>query len=519
MKNRVLVIHSDPEALGEIQQLLEAACPGLVEIVTAPSPAQGLGELAGEEVLLVFLSLEGITAEVACSFVDSCDCRARGVEVVVLATPETRPLADQLLDRGVGDVLGPEEVTTCSLSRAVRHAVEKSKIARTLSRTQEQLFQAQKMEAMGQLVSGVAHEFNNLMTVIVGFTKLIEHDLPRGSAGARRLREVECAAGRAIGLSRQLLTFGRRQPAERESLEISEVITKMGRTLCRLLGEDMELKLNQGPVTGVVVADRVQLEMALVNLVVNARDSMSAGGRLEISTREVILHEPLKLPLSTVEVGDYACVEVSDNGCGMSEELQMQAFEPFFTTKEAGKGTGLGLSAVLGAVRNCHGHIDLHSTPGEGTTFRMYLPIDRSIQTDRDEYASVHDVRGGSETLLVAEDEDEVREVIADTLESGGYRVLTARNGHQAREILDRQADEVDMVLSDMVMPGMGGRELGAWIREHHPDLPVVYMSGYGYSCQDDELVHDLELPKPFSPDQLLGRVRDVLDFPQTAHS
>jgi CheY-like chemotaxis protein len=269
----------------------------------------------------------------------------------------------------------------------------------------------------------------------------------------------------------------------------------------------------------VVVADRVQLEMALVNLAVNARDSMAPGGRLEISTREMILHEPIELPLSTVEVGEYASVEVRDNGCGMSEELQMQAFEPFFTTKEAGKGTGLGLSAVLGSIRNCRGHIDLRSTPGEGTTFRIYLPIDRAGCAARHESSYVREIQGGDETVLVAEDEDEVREVIVDTLETGGYRVFCARNGAEARDTLRSRADEIDMVLSDLIMPGMGGRELGAWIREHHPRMPVVFMSGYGCGLENDDLAHDLELPKPFTPDQLLQRVREVLDAPQTARS
>ena len=379
---------------------------------------------------------------------------------------------------------------------------------------ENQLRQAQKMQAIGQLAGGVAHDFNNLLTVVEGQLEMILSEMPAGDPLRRRLEEVEKAAQRASTLTRRLLAFSRMQVLQSKVLDLNVVISGMSQMLARLIGENIEMTLLPAPDLGRVKADPGQIEQVLMNLVVNARDAMPNGGRLTIETHNAHLDTTYVRQQAIVERGDYVVLIVSDTGRGMDGETQARIFEPFFTTKEPGQGTGLGLSMVYGVVKQSGGYIWVYSEPAKGATFKIYLP---HVADHAEENAPVEAVSAprGNETILFAEDEEGVRELVSSFLESKGYRVLPAADGVSARQTARSHNGEIDLLLTDVVMPKTGGRELAEDLCKAFPRLKVLFISGY----TTDFIVRNAILEsgaafvqKPFSMQFLAKKIREVLD-------
>jgi PAS domain S-box-containing protein len=383
---------------------------------------------------------------------------------------------------------------------------------------EEQLRQAQKMEAVGRLAGGVAHDFNNLLTVINGYSDLTLKRLPAEDPLRRNVEEVKRAGEHAANLTRQLLAFSRKQVLQPMIINLNEAVRETEKLLRRLIGEDVELRAALEPGLGSVKADPGQIEQVLMNLAVNARDAMPRGGKLTIGTENVYLDEEYAARHVSVAPGRYVMLAVSDTGTGMDEQTQARIFEPFFTTKEQGKGTGLGLSTVYGIVKQSGGHVWVYSEVGRGTTFKVYLPrADEGAREDR-ETAGPAEGLGGTETILLAEDDELVRTMIRAILSDLGYKVLTAANGTGALSICERtEGAAIHLLLTDVVMPGMSGRELAAHLARLRPEMRVLFMSGY----TDDAIVHHGVLDegvnfiqKPFAPDALARKVREVLGSP-----
>jgi PAS domain S-box-containing protein len=383
-----------------------------------------------------------------------------------------------------------------------------------VKRLEQQVFQAQKMEAIGRLAGGVAHDFNNLLTAILGSTDLLLESLPSDHPGREDAEETRKAALRAADLTRQLLAFSRQQVLAPRVLDLNEVVANMDRMLQRLIGEDIELRTVLARDLGAVRADAGQLEQVIVNLAVNARDAMPGGGKLTIETLNVALDEAYVAAQAVVVPGSYVMLAVSDSGTGMDALTQARVFEPFFTTKAKGQGTGLGLATVYGIVKQSGGYIWVYSEPGQGTTFKVYLPRAAApVESTSPDPVITGSLRG-SETILLVEDQQEVRNLIRKMLEARGYHVLVAASGHDALRLTVQHAGTIDLLVTDVVMPGMSGREVALLLAPAHPKMKTLYLSGY----TDESIVrHGLLEPgiaflqKPFAAEALARKVREVL--------
>jgi two-component system cell cycle sensor histidine kinase/response regulator CckA len=380
---------------------------------------------------------------------------------------------------------------------------------------EEQLRQSQKLESIGQLAGGVAHDFNNLLTVITGYTDICLSRLADNDPLRRNLEQIKRAAERASSLTRQLLAFSRKQILQPKIVDLTMTVTNLDKMLQRLIGEDVELVTILDPKLGNIKADPGQIEQVLMNLAVNARDAMSTGGKLTIETKNVYLDEAYARRHVGATAGPHVMLAVSDTGHGMDAETQARIFEPFFTTKEQGKGTGLGLAMVYGIVRQSGGNIWVYSEPKHGTTFKVYLPMVEEKGEVRDEGANVRKPERGTETILLVEDEDAVRLLLLDILESEGYTVLAASNGQEALDTCGKYAGSIHLLMTDVVMPGMSGRQLVERMSEKCGNAKVLYMSGY----TDNAIVHHgvldpglAFLQKPFTPIAAAHKVREVLD-------
>jgi PAS domain S-box-containing protein len=384
---------------------------------------------------------------------------------------------------------------------------------------EEQLRQAQKMEAVGRLAGGIAHDFNNLLMVIQGYSDLLVERLPDGDPLRRNAEQIQMASQRASSLTRQLLAFSRKQMLAPKILNVQSVVAEMEKILRRLIGEDVQLETSSAPDLGLIKADRSQIEQVILNLAVNARDAMPQGGRLTIETANVELDASYSHPPAVLSPGRYVMLAVTDNGCGMDAETQAHVFEPFFTTKEKGKGTGLGLATVYGVVKQSGGYVWVYSEPGRGTSFKIYLPRieETAVPAGRDGKSETQIPERGSETILLVEDEKGVRELAREYLASSGYTVIEAEDGHTALELAAMHVGPIHLLLTDVVMPGISGRELAERVSQIRPGIKIIYMSGY----TDQAVVHHgilrndaVLLQKPFTLMTLAGKLREMLAVP-----
>jgi signal transduction histidine kinase len=386
-----------------------------------------------------------------------------------------------------------------------------------LSHAQEQLAQAQRLEAVGRLAGGVAHDFNNLLTVITGRAELAQSALGEDHPVSRHVALIEKAAQRAASLTRQLLAFSRKQVLQPKILDVNDVVRNFGGMLGRLIGEHIELTTTLACGLAPVKADPGQLDQVLMNLVVNARDAMPRGGRVTIETAHVALDDAYAARHPDVAAGTYVLLAVTDTGTGIDPSLLPHVFEPFFTTKEQGKGTGLGLATVYGIVKQSGGHVVVRSEPGLGTTFKIYLPVVESVAAPEANDAASACPQHGEETVLLVEDEQDIRDFLREVLMAGGYTVLAAPDAAVALEICDRHAGPIDLLVTDVVMPRMSGPELAVDFRRRRPETKVLYMSGYtdGAIAQQGELEPGVAfVQKPFTPAVMSRRIREVLDRP-----
>jgi PAS domain S-box-containing protein len=380
---------------------------------------------------------------------------------------------------------------------------------------ENQFRQAQKMEAVGRLAGGVAHDFNNLLMVISGYAEVLLEHTRKGNPLYPKIEAIHQATDRATTLTRQLLAFSRKQLLELKVVDLNVIVADMERLLCPLIGENIELHTQLAPDLGRTRADAGQIEQVIMNLVVNSKDAMPNGGKITIESANAKLnHEDLRREYTYIQPGLYVALSVTDTGEGMDKETQMRIFEPFFTTKEKGKGTGLGLSTVYGIIKQSGGYVLVESEPRHGTTFRIYLPRVEDALEPLGPMRITPSQRGGSETMLLVEDEESVRQLVRETLESKGYKVLEADDGEAALQIVSSYSGKIDMLITDVVMPGMSGRELSARLCELYPQTKVLYLSGY----TEDAIVHEgvldsgtAFLQKPFTLQTLSRKVREVL--------
>ena len=383
-------------------------------------------------------------------------------------------------------------------------------------RLENQLLQSQKMEAVGRLAGGIAHDFNNLLTTVLGYSTLLLQNQP-GIEPDKRIVEIKRAAERAAGLTRQLLAFSRKQVIQPRITELNQVVAGMEEMLRRLIGEDIEFVFTHPEQPVLVRADPGQLEQMLMNLVVNARDAMPQGGRLDVEVAARQLDAALKINDETVPRGQWIVLTVRDTGSGMDRETLARVFEPFYTKKERGKGTGLGLAMVHGIVQQNSGHVFVHSDVGVGTTFEIYLPRSEGELVATEESKLNTRSTTGAETLLMVEDESSVRELVHELLVRQGYTVLVAGHGEEALAVAARHTGTIDLLITDVVMPGMSGGELANRFLRERPGVRVLYISGYS----DDAIVRygvsqadSAFLQKPFSYESFVAKVREVLDRP-----
>lgn len=394
-----------------------------------------------------------------------------------------------------------------------REMLERIHTEKVLREKDEMLQHSQKMEAVGRLAGGVAHDFNNLLTAIIGYADLLRQRFARDPAGRQPAELIHQAGAQAAGLTRQLLAFSRKQLLQPKVIDLNTIVANLHRLLQRIIGEHIEIRTALEASPACVKADPGQIEQVIVNLGVNARDAMPRGGKLTIGT--------VNLELSDAErteelcAGSYIAIEVTDTGEGMDEVTRKRIFEPFFTTKGPGKGTGLGLATVYGIVRQSHGGIVVESERGRGSTFRILLPRVDAV-AEQSESAPVAAARtAGAETILVVEDEEIVRELVVEILRSHGYRVLATERGSEAAEILRADGGRLDLLISDVVMPGMNGAEVARCVHEITPNARVLFVSGYSEHDMADQGLEALTfevLQKPFTPSALARKVRDVLD-------
>jgi two-component system, cell cycle sensor histidine kinase and response regulator CckA len=379
---------------------------------------------------------------------------------------------------------------------------------------EEQLRQAQKMEAVGMLAGGVAHDFNNLLTIITGYSQLILNNIDEDDPNRHSVEQIMKAGERAAALTKQLLAFSRRQVLQPKVLDLNKVVGGLGTMLRRLIGEDIDLHLELPPDLGRVSADPGQIEQVIMNLTVNARDAMPKGGVLTIETANVHLDHHYAGRHIAVKPGAYILLAVSDTGAGMDPATQARLFEPFFTTKASGKGTGLGLSTVFGIVKQSGGSVEVYSEPGRGTSVKVYLPrIDQAATLD--DPSKKKKATRGSETILLVEDDEMVRTLVRETLLREGYKILDAPGPLEAKKMSEQFKAQIQLMITDVVMPKISGRDLAEQLSKRRPDMKVLYMSGYTDNAVLNSGILEKEvafIQKPFTPLALTEKVREVLE-------
>ena len=443
----------------------------------------------------------------------SAGSRFAAVQEAFAAGDESVRTQVQQLDqvRKDGSIVRTEVATTLLRNRQV---VGVTRDITERAQAEARLMQAQKLESVGRLAGGVAHDFNNLLTVINGYSDMILGELPADDALRELVSEIRTAGERAAALSGQLLVLSRKQVVQAREVNLNDIIAEVEKMLGRVIGEDIRLESVLSPSLGCVLADPGQLHQILMNLAVNARDAMPGGGTLLIETTNVDLLGDFAEQHGEVEAGHYAMLSVSDTGVGMTKDVLSHLFEPFFTTKKAGEGTGLGLATVYGIVKQCGGTIRVYSEPGRGTNLRIYLPRIEPVETARKEPVRETSTARGTETVLVVEDQDQLRKIVVRVLQGRGYKALEAANPRDALALSEGYAGPIHLLLTDVVMPGMTGPELACRLKPQRPSMEVIFMSGYSERALLDRQVMESSgtyLAKPFSPDALAIKVREAL--------
>jgi len=501
--------HDVEATLKQISELEHAGC----EVCTASSAKSGLAQLDAfkPDVILLDLMMPKMDGFEVCRRLKK-DPKTAHIPILMVTALSER--GDRLMgiQAGANDFLNkPIDIQDVILR--VGNAVYAKHLHDQLL---EQFIQAQKMEVVGQLAGGLAHDFNNILAVIMGYSDLTMQELGPDNPMRKHVGEIRHASQRAAGLTRQLLVFSRKQTVQHVVLDLNDVVKDMDKMLRRLIGENIEMTMIPGKQTGRVKADPGHVGQVLMNLVVNARDAMPNGGKLTIATNNVTLDENYAHTHPGAIPGDYVMLSVSDTGTGMTDEVKARLFEAFFTTKPKGKGTGLGLATCQTIVQQSGGHIGVYSEIGKGTTFKIYFPRVEQPLDDAARTVQTGPLPRGTETLLVVEDEPSVRHLTRGVLETQGYEVLSASNGQDALHVArEHKGSPIRLVVTDVIMPLMGGEVMVEWLKTTYSDFKILFTSGYA----DDAITHHgvLEpgvafLPKPYTPAVLTRKVRAMLD-------
>jgi two-component system cell cycle sensor histidine kinase/response regulator CckA len=514
MKSPLQILHleDDPNDAALIQSILAAggiACA--ITRVQSHDDFVAALERGGFDLVLSDCALpafDGLSA------VEIVRTRWPDLPVILVSGTLGEERAVDALKNGATDYVLKERLAR--LVPAVRRAMQEVMARTERRRLEAQFVETQKIELIGQLASGVAHDFNNILAVIMGYGNLIMAELGADSPLRKYAEEIQHAADRATGLTRQLLVFSRKQAVQPVVLDLNAVVKDLDKMLRRLIGEHIEMTMVPGRQLGHIQADSGHVGQVLMNLVVNARDAMPVGGQLTIATNNVTLDENYGRKHPGALPGDYVMLSVSDTGTGLTDEVRARMFEAFFTTKPSGKGTGLGLATCQTIVQQCGGHIGVDSKIGQGTTFKIYFPRVGQPLEVADGPVPTGPLPRGTETLLVVEDEPSVRHLAARVLEAQGYTVLRAANGQDAlRTVHEHKGPPVHLVVTDVIMPLMGGKVMAEWLKTTQPDLKILFTSGY-----TDEVIAQqgvLEpgvafLPKPYTPAAIAYKVRAMLD-------
>ncbi len=525
---RLLLLEDDPVDADLVAATLsEAGLACTAHRVDTRSDFLAALDEGGYDLILADYSIPGFDGMTALSLARQ---QAPDIPFLFVSATIGEELAIDAMHQGATDYVLKQRLGRLvpSVQRALRERDERrdrKRAEEALAQSERQFRQAQKMEAVGRLAGGIAHDFNNLLTVIMGYSHVLSEELGRDHPLFTKIEETQKAGERAAMLVRQLLAFSRKQPLEPKHLSVNNVVSSLEGMLQRLIGADVRLVIRLDSGNSQVRADHAQLEQVLMNLVVNARDAMPNGGTLTIETAQVELTKSPLYHVDSLAPGPYVKLSVADTGSGMDRDTQAHIFEPFFTTKEEGKGSGLGLSTVFGIVTQSGGGIDVTSRVGQGTRFDIFFPRVAADVRPAPSPETSSEPLGGHETILLVEDDASVRILLRDALRKLGYKVIEAKQGLEACLLASQELDRLDLLLTDMVMPGMGGRELAQHLLTIKPELRILFMSGFtddvGILAGHEQGTSGF-LQKPFTPELLARTVRKILDapssmFPQTA--
>lgn len=497
-ERKILLVEDD-----EIQAVfVQAVLAKEYDVTTVRTLEEALERLTYEKFSAVLLDL-GLPDSVGPDTLASINTACVTTPVVVLtASDDDREL--DLFRIGAQDFIRKKDFNLQLLRRSLRYAMERKRL-------EERLVHGQKLEAVGELSAGVAHEFNNLLQAIRGYAKIALDSIGDGSPAYEDLKKVVVASDDAAKLTKQLLSFGRRVALRRERTDVSQLLCEQMEMIAPLIEETISISTDIGTEPVELEVDATELRQVVMNLCINARDAMPEGGELSISSRRLQLAEPLAVRSGRAGPGDYFEIVIRDNGCGMSREVMNRIFEPFFTTKEVGKGTGMGMSMVYGVVRQHNGNIDVQSEVGVGTTFRILLPVAASETEQAEQEESSTAVSGDGQTILVVEDNPGVRELCERVLTHAGYQTLVARDGVEGVQLYEKHRDAIELIFLDVVMPRMTGRDVYELVSSMDPEMPFIFCTGYATDGEHTRFIREIEdsvlIEKPFPREKLLEEV------------